>query len=222
MRNLKYYILIFLLVSTFNVAVAKENIEKELWYTYAKDWDIARENMEKNDKEKKGTFAEDYNLLRELRLLLAQSPSPTQETLKRLLQSSNDSDKKVALINIFIKKIYFKDLYNEIINCLRSEQAFIVRFYCYECFDCLETIKLEYHTNDFLSAVENESNEELILNVLPVLIKIDSKRTINLFVKYLQSGSNDLKTVVRIYLEKMDEEKKEKIKKIISGRKRGG
>lgn len=142
-------------------------------------------------------------------LLSASQPADTE--LGNLLRSADQTDRKVALVNIMLRRIADVPLYREIIGVLRSESDMLTRFYAYHCLANLDSEHLDILKEDFLDVIISETNDGNIITAMPILTKVDSSRVVDLFVKYFSKGSRVVKEIACLNFDKIQRELQKQI-----------
>lgn len=212
-------LVLFILYPLGSMLFSAEELKEKLWYKHALQYIEADKKMIQNAMEKKETFLEDYSLRYEAELKLFHSHPPTALELIALLNSKDVLDKKVALVNIMNKKIDSEALFETILKQHDPKDDFLTKFYMYQCFKVLNRDKMKQFEDGFIKILDRENNESLIISAMPTLVQVESSKVIPLFVKYLKTGSFELKSASYIYLIKMGEKYLDTVKKILKEQK---
>jgi hypothetical protein len=215
---MRLIILIMLIVlSGLNCkAVCDDNPNEKEWYKHAEGYVYLDEKLIEHVIKEKDSFKKDYHARYQAETSLLHVDAPSNADIVQLLMSSSMLDRKVALVNVMLRKIYYsQDIYNRILSLLESENDPFTRFYCYHCFNLLDADKIEHYKDGLIDVFSNEEKEYLIIAGMPTLVKINSPRIVPIFLKYLDEGSEGLRRATCVYLHKLGKKYLEENKSLL-------
>jgi hypothetical protein len=178
--------------------------QNRLWYRYALDYIKHDEDIFQNRIGSAKEGVEHFKSRERIGQSLLNTERPELSDLSRLLHSSKPIDKKIALVNIMLRKTSELELFEEIINILNSDTDMATKFYCYQCFNNLDKAEVNIFRDDFLDIIENEKLNGNIIAAMPTVVKIDSPKIVNLFIKLMSEGSPEIKQVAYFNFSSID------------------
>lgn len=197
-------------------AASNGNEKNSPWYMHAEEYVRYDKILTDNLTMAKHAFAEDYRLRYDAERKLVNSAAPSSDELQRLLVSSATLDKQVALVNIMARKIHEREAYNVVLRLLATESDYFIRFYCYQCFNKLDTEELQYFRDGLIDVFLKEKNEVLIIAGMASLTRIESSGIASVIYKYLDQGSEGLRRAICTNLGMIDKKYIEADKKLLA------
>jgi len=175
--------------------------------SYQKFLQILKSNPEK--------FAFYYEEISKKEKILLKTESPSSQILIEMLHSQDQQKKQIALVNIFIRRIFSKDIIKAIINTYSNEDDYLTKFYFYRSISLLASNQIIDFEDDVLNIIKNENEERVMGIAIPILEKLDPKKTIPIFVEFFKSGSRGMKLFSYVSLKRMGNGYFEEVKKIL-------
>ncbi len=197
---------IFLIFVLSIIISCQPKAKDQAWYKNAVEYIKANETIIRNAKDDKQTGLEDLELRNKIAAELLKSEPPSIEQLKELLASGNYLDKKVALVNIMLRRIYSKDLFKDITSLIEPMNVFWLKFYSLECFGELKEEALKSFEDDLINIFWFETNQSLLGSAMPIINRLQRSKTVPLFVRYFRDGSKGFRKVAYAYSKRMGEE----------------
>ena len=178
----------------------QRNNEAELWLVLAREYVKADATLLQNEADKKNTAAQDYAARKEAEAKLLRAEAPRNSVLQQLLRSGDAETKKLALVNIMLRKIDDNVLLGSILEKYRIDDDMFTKFYSIQCFKDLNQNKLKVFEDSLINILDSETNEIPIIAAMPTLAKLDKSKVELLFSRYAKTGSQGLRDIAVLYL----------------------
>jgi hypothetical protein len=144
-------ILLLSATQTYHNGICEMNYEMRPWYKCASayiDYDETIANDTIHDNE---SALRILGQREQAKTKLLSSAGPTDAELESLLVSSRILDKKIALVNIMLRRVYAENIHSKIIDILNSSDDFFLKFYGYHCVNALDEGRVNHFGNDILA-----------------------------------------------------------------------
>jgi hypothetical protein len=200
-----------LLSSTLLVPMAcQQTPQMEPWFGYAKNYIEADAQMLREATQP--TFSRNYELREKAKTLLEKAGAPSISTLDALLRSTNDLDRKAALVTIMVTKTNANELFATILARYKVKDDFFVKFYSQHCFENLSDSQIVTVEDRLVSILGSEEDELVITAGMPTLMRLDSAKSKSLLIKYMTTGSPGLRRTANSYINRRGKDFFEEIK----------
>lgn len=207
---------IFLIYILFvGQSFSNEIIDKQNWIYFSEKYVNLDKIVIYDASSGSKTFSEDYNNREKAKFDLINSEKPSSLDLKKYLISEDEHKRQIALANIFINNIYDKKLFDIIYKNYNSNINFITKYYISQTFKNLNNNNFKYHENDFILIISSESNESIIMSLMPNLLKTNKDKAIIFLTKFLKSKNIGIKRAAYVYSKKMDDTSFEEIQRLL-------
>ncbi|HKA59872.1 MAG TPA: hypothetical protein VKD28_14720 [Gemmatimonadales bacterium] len=188
-----------LLLSILLVPIACQKApQTEPWFGYAKNYIEADAQMLREATQP--TFGQNYELREKAKTLLEKAGAPSTSTLDALLRSTNDLDRKAALVTIMATKTNANELFAAILDRYKVGDDFFVKFYSQHCFENLSDAQITALEDRLISILAAEEDEAVITAGMPTLMRLDSAKSKGLLIKYMKTGSPGLRRTANTYI----------------------
>jgi hypothetical protein len=174
--------------------------EPQLWRVLTMEYVKQDAALVQNEADKRNTALQDFAARSRAEKNLLAVAGPPNNVLENLLRSKEAEDRKLALVNVMLRKINQKDLLKTILETYRRNDDMFTKFYSIQCFKNLSQSELKIFENNFVGILRSETNEIAIVAAIPMLAKMDQSKVRPLFAEYVKTGSQGLRDVVRIYV----------------------
>jgi hypothetical protein len=173
---------------------------------YAKQYIEADELIVNPDYKNK--FKECYELRSEAADNLIKAPTPPIAILDELVKSKDSLKRKKALVIIMVKKITDDQLFQNIVESYNvNDDDFFLKFYSQQCLrNASDKLMIKLSTK-LINIFSKETEENIILEGMKNLVRLNPQLAKPLLIKYFESGSIDLRRAEYYYLTRNDDRK---------------
>jgi hypothetical protein len=184
--------------------------QTEPWFIHARRYIEADAQMLRGATQV--TFSQNYELREKARSLLQREGAPSLATLDTLLRSSDDLDRKAALVVIMVRKTSADELFTTIVSRAQPSDDFFVKFYRQHCLENLSNPQVATLTDQLTSMFAAENDEVIIIAGMPTVIRLDRAKARHLLVRYMKTGTPSLRRMTNIFINKAGDGLFEEIK----------
>jgi hypothetical protein len=139
----------------------------------------------------------------EINLLAASAPS--QKELQQLLSSNDNLLQKIALVVMRVKNINDDRIFATIIENYSHANDSYIKYYSLQCLKQLRDDQIKTLEGSVLRLIAGEKDESMIVNALPLLIRLDPDKVRPLLAEYLVSGGVGLRRAAFILMKTENE-----------------
>ena len=165
-RNVTAGVMLFSLI--FAAIACRQSPHVEPWLIDARSYIDADALMLQTATE--ATFSQNYDLRAKAESLLVKDTAPSISTLVALLRSTDDLDRKVALVTIMAARNSTSELFTTILARYHVKDDFFTKFYGQRCFQNLSDSQITTFQDKLVSIFASENNEVVIVSGMPTLI----------------------------------------------------
>lgn len=209
------YIFLFFCILFVGKALSKEAIDRQDWVYLSEKYVNLDKIVIHSASSGSKTFSDDYINREKAKFNLINSEKPSLLDLEKFINSEDECKRQIALANIMINNIYYRNLFDIIYKNYNFNINFITKYYISQTFENLDDNNFKFHENYFISIISSESNQSIVISLMPNLLKTNKDTAIFLLTKFLKSKNIGIKRAAYIYSKKMDDSSFKEIQRLL-------
>lgn len=212
---MKKYMFLFFCILFVDQALSREAIDKQDWIYFSEKYVNLDKIVINSASSGSKTFSDDYKNREKAKFNLINSEKPSSLDLEKFIKSNNECKIQIALANIMINNIYERKLFDIIYKNYNFNIDFITKHYISQTFENLDDNNFKFHEKYFISIISSESNESIIMSLMPNLLKTNKDKAIFFLTKFLKSKNIGIKRAAYVDSKKMDDTSFKEIQRLL-------